>query len=232
MVVGHQRQDFFDPRFVLLVAAACALQRPCQHRPVDELRFAPAAMLVIPGLVDEAEDFVALRVGQARRQRAAALGAARFGVFDRGGVFDGGGEHRNEILRRVKTAQFCDFGAVGPEDDGGGPAPALIALRDIRPAVLIDIDRDELVLEDAADFRVGPGLAVHHMAPAAPPGLQRDHHEFLLGRGAGEGGVAPFAPEPVAVLDRRRAGADGEQQRQQQHSDADHGSPSRWRILR
>ena len=149
--------------------APVALQRPNQHLAIDEFGFAPAAIGLVPGLVDETKNFLALRVGQTGCERALAFRSAGIGIHHGRGILDCGRENGVEKLRRVEAAQFDDLGAVGCEDDGGGPAPALIALRDIRPAVLVDVDRDELVFQDCAYLGAGPGLVVHHVAPSAPP---------------------------------------------------------------
>src|SRR6185437_1112193 len=83
-----------------------------------------------------------------------------------------------------------------------------------------DIDRDEMVLERGPHLGIGPGLLVHGVAPGAPPALQRDDHELLLGRRAREGGSAPLAPEAVLVVDRcRLSRTDTEQQNHEEEAE-------------
>ena len=134
------------------------------------------------------------------RSRSAPPGV---GIVDGRGVFDRLGQDRDEELRRIEAAQLHDLGAVGREDDGGGPAPALVALRDIGPAVLVDINRDEIVLEHAAHLGIGPGLAVHDVAPRGTTRICSDTITNFFSRAAlREGRVVPLAPEAVLVVDR------------------------------
>ncbi|HEX9558115.1 MAG TPA: TauD/TfdA family dioxygenase, partial [Reyranella sp.] len=198
-----RREAALEPCLGLLVSRLRPVEEPAEGRAVHELALAPAAVVAVVGLVEESQDLGALGVAQARRQGALPLRTGGVTVIDRRGIADRLLQDGNEEFRRVEAAQLHDLRAVRPEDDGGGPAPALVALGDVGAAVLVDVDRNELVPERGAHLGVGPGIAVHDVAPRAPPALQRHDHELLLGGGAPEGGVRPVAPEAVLVVERR-----------------------------
>jgi hypothetical protein len=102
-----------------------------------------------------------------------------------------------EEFRRIKTLELDDFGAVGAENDRRRPAPALIALRDIRPVVLVHVNRDKPVRDDFAHRRIVIGNRIHLVAGMTPPGLQAQEDELILFGRAFEYLVSPGLPREI-----------------------------------
>lgn len=185
-------------------ARLAALQKPREAWPIGQFAVAPAAMLGVVALVHELADFRALIVGQLALCPLPSFRPAGRAVDDRRKVADRLLEDRQEMLGRIKAAQLDDLGAIGPENHCRRPAPTLVALRQVGPAVLVDLDRNEVPGDQLLHFRIGVGLLLHDVAPGAPPGLQAEQHEALLPLGLLEHLVVPLAPRHAVGACRRR----------------------------
>ena len=120
-------------------------------------------------------------------------GIAKFSVLvfvfchkQRAGVFQDAFKRAYKTLRFPVAAQFADVVAVAIQNDGGGPAISLIATRQIRPRVLIDMDRNKVFGYQGHDCRVAVGGGLHDMTPVTPVGTQIHQYVFFGALGLGK----------------------------------------------
>ena len=160
------------------------------------LHLAPAADLVLIGLVVGLRERVALRLGQEG-------GSGRLdlkGLADRGagrGIVDDRLQQRLHARRFDIAPDLDDLGAVRTEHDGRGPAPVAIAAGEIGIGVLIGPHRQVFFCEQRLHVGIGVGRLLHHVAPVAPHRLEIEDDEALLGGCAREQLVVPLAPFQV-----------------------------------
>jgi len=115
-------------------------------------------------------------------------------------------EQSQEAFRLDESLTLDDLGAVGGEDDGGGPAVVAVAIGQVRAQILVDAQRYVVRGDFILDRLVAVALFVHDMAPVAPDGLEVEQHEAMLGTRPGECilvGTRPFDTLSVSVRLRR-----------------------------
>ena len=135
---------------------------------------------------------------------------------DRRRIRDDGVEQLREALRLDEALALDDFGAVGGEDDGRRPAVVAIAVRQVRPRILVDAQRHVVRVQHRAHGRIAVGFLVHHVAPVAPHRFKVQNDEPVLRAGLREGVGIGMQPVDVAGGGRGK-GDQGEQREEGAH---------------
>ncbi len=120
-------------------------------------------------------------------------------------LVDQGLQHLRHRRRLDIAALLVELAALAVEHDGGRPAPILVALGQGGVAVLVDLHRDEMIVDQLDHRRILVGGLVHHVAPVAPHRLHIEQHQLVLARSGGEHLLRPGLPGD-AVRARGRAG--------------------------
>ena len=185
--------------------AVCRVQRQreVQWRGQRELRRdAKAAVLLVKAGEDEIDESVERRcvitcddpgrVG--RRLRPLDLVAARAHGF----------EHPLKNARHViggHERPAAQQVAGSRQKRGRRPSPKVVAVVDVRPAIGVDADRNEGVLNQRDDGRVGVRRAIHVVTRPAPGRRDGQQDRLTLARRAGEGVRAPRQPCDAVTRD-------------------------------
>ena len=105
------------------------------------------------------------------------------------------GAAEERLARGRQEHRHRPAAAAGQGDDG-----VHVDRVEVRPLLTVDLDRDEVLVQDACGQLVLEGLSLHHVAPVAGGVADREHDRAILVACAGERLVAPRVPVDRVVL--------------------------------
>ena len=233
----HRAEAEADVAQRLRVAvAALAVEQQAQGGGVRELRRVvrrrgarEAAEVLVEGAVDRSADLgdELRRERPAPRVSALAMGARLDDLrrdrlaADVPGLVDAIQQLEQRLGREVGDGG--EALAVAVQQRHGRPAAGVVAGVEVRPHIGVDADGDEAAAHELDDPRVGVAGLVHHVAPVAPDGGDREQQRLVLGAGALEGLGAPLEPGDLVGA----VGAGGEAVRAAVRRMLRHGRPPR-----